>query len=430
MSNTIVGTSEIPQRLLASETLPTLILGGGFTGLFTALHLSRQHYTTPTILIDREWSFIFKPLLYEVLSGEMNMQFICHRYDSLLHKSGITFIRDEVQSIDLQQRKVNLVSGLHYTYSNLVLSLGGVVGYCGVKGAKEYTLPFSTIEDAMTLGKQLRDCLQRATQSEELQQKKTLLTFAILGAGRTGVELTATLADLLPEWYDSLGGEIADIRVVLIQRGKEILKGDRDRLRQTAEDALQKRSVLVEVMLETAVIEVRPNIIVIKRNDRVEEITAATIVWTTGIVTNPLIDNLSIPEEGRDQHGRLKLTDTLELLDFPEVFAGGDCAVMEHPLPLTAQVAYQQGATIAHNLQALSEGHSPIAAEIEMRGTLMKLGLNESVAELFDRYEVQGELGHLIRQAAYIELLPTIARNFKGTIEWISDELFQRCAGV
>lgn len=430
MTNTIVRTSEISQRLLASETLPTLILGGGFAGLFTALHLSRQHYTTPTILIDREWSFIFKPLLYEVLSGEMNMQFICHRYDSLLHKSGITFIRDEVQSIDLQQRQVRLASGLHYSYSNLVLSLGGVVGYCGVKGAKEYTVPFSTIEDAMILGKQLRDCLQRATQSEELQQKKTLLTFAILGAGRTGVELTATLADLLPDWYDSLGGEISDIRIVLIQRGKEILKGDRDRLRQTAEDALQKRTISVEVMLETSVIEVRPNIIVIKRNDRIEEINAATIIWTTGIVTNPLIDTLSIPEGGRDQQGRLKLTDTLELIDFPEVFAGGDCAVMEHPLPLTAQVAYQQGATIAHNLQALSEGHSPIAAEIEIKGTLMKLGLNESVAELFDRYEVQGHLGHLIRQAAYIDLLPTPARNFKGTIEWISDELFQRCAGV
>jgi hypothetical protein len=72
MSNILI--SESPQQLLAPEPLPTLILGGGFTGLFTALHLSRQHYTTPTILIDREWNFIFKPLLYEFLSGEMNMQ--------------------------------------------------------------------------------------------------------------------------------------------------------------------------------------------------------------------------------------------------------------------------------------------------------------------------------------------------------------------
>jgi hypothetical protein len=69
MSNVLDGISEFPQRLIASEPLPTLILGGGFTGLFTALHLSRQHYTTPTILIDREWNFIFKPLLYDNTSG-------------------------------------------------------------------------------------------------------------------------------------------------------------------------------------------------------------------------------------------------------------------------------------------------------------------------------------------------------------------------
>jgi NADH dehydrogenase len=227
-----------------------------------------------------------------------------------------------------------------------------------------------------------------------------------------------------------LGGDIADIRIVVIQRGKQILKGDSDRLRQTAEEALQKRTIPVEVMLETAVIEIRPNIVVLQRNGQIEELAATTIIWTTGIATNPLIDTLSIPEGGRDEKGRLKLTDTLQLLDFPEVFAGGDSTVMEHPLPATAQVAYQQGVAIAHNLQALSECHSPIAVKVGMRGTLMKLGLNESVAELFDRYEVKGHLGHLIRQAAYIELLPTPAKNFKGTLAWISDELFQRCSGI
>ena len=430
MSNVLDGISEFPQRLIASEPLPTLILGGGFTGLFTALHLSRQHYTTPTILIDREWNFIFKPLLYEFLSGEMNMQFIRHRYDALLHKSGIAFSRDEVQSIDLQQRQVCLASGLHYTYSNLVLSLGGVSGYFGVAGASANALAFRTSDDAIALAWKLRDCLQRATQTSEPQQKKTLLTIAILGAGSSGVELAATLADLLPVWYSPLGGDIADIRIVVIQRGKQILKGDSDRLRQTAEEALQKRTISVEVMLETAVIEIRPNIVVLKRNDQIEELAATTIIWTTGIATNPLIDSLSIPEGGRDEKGRLKLTDTLQLLDFPEVFAGGDCTVMEHPLPATAQVAYQQGVAIAHNLQALSECHSPIAVKVGMRGTLMKLGLKESVAELFDRYEVKGHLGHLIRQAAYIELLPTPAKNFKGTLAWISDELFQRCSGI
>jgi demethylphylloquinone reductase len=114
----------------------------------------------------------------------------------------------------------------------------------------------------------------------------------------------------------------------------------------------------------------------------------------------------------------------LQLLDFPEVFAGGDCTVMEEPLPATAQVAYQQGASIAHNLQAIAENRPLLTVEIGLRGTLMKLGLDESVADLYDRHQVKGHLGHLIRQAAYVDLLPTPARNFKGTVEWLSDELF------
>ncbi len=414
---------------MPSTTLPTLILGGGFTGLFTALHLSQQQYEIPTILIDQEWDFLFKPLLYEFLSGEMNLQYICPRYDELLHNSGITFIRDRIQSIDLQQRRVHLASGLDYTYGRLVLSLGGVSGYSDVPGAKKYTLAFRTLEDAIALGKQLRDCLQRATQSPD-EQKRPLLTVAILGAGCSGVELAATLADLLPSWYAPLGGDLTEIRVVVIQRGKKILKGDSDRLRQTAQAALQRRTISVEVMLETTVIEIQPNRLVLKRNDHIEELAAATLIWTTGTATHPLLATLAIPPTSRDHRGRLRLTDTLQLLDFPDVFAGGDSTVMTNPLPATAQVAYQQGAAIAHNLQALAKGQAPLPAQIELRGTLMKLGLNEGAAEIFDRYEVTGQLGHLIRQAAYLELLPTPIRNFKGTVEWLSDELFHRIAGI
>jgi demethylphylloquinone reductase len=237
-------TLTVPAPLVEIQKLPTLILGGGFTGLFTALHLSHQHYQTPTILIDRGLIFIFKPLLYEFLSGEMNTQYICPRYDNLLHKSGIEFIQDTIESIDLHQRQVKLASGLHYNYRNLVLSLGSVAGYCGVKGAKEHTLQFSSTEDAVVLAKHLRDCLQRATQANGLE-KQTLLTFAIMGAGCTGIELAATLADLLPNWYKLLGGDITDLRVVVIQRGKEILKGNSDSLRATAQTALHERKIAV-----------------------------------------------------------------------------------------------------------------------------------------------------------------------------------------
>ena len=123
----------------------------------------------------------------------------------------------------------------------------------------------------------------------------------------------------------------------------------------------------------------------------------------------------------------MKVTPTLQLPEFPEVFAGGDCTVdTTNPLPATAQVAYQQAATIARNLKAISEGKSPSPASVHLRGTMMKLGLEESVAEIFDRFEVKGKPGHLIRQGVYLEMLPTPVRNFKATTEWLTDEIFHK----
>lgn len=197
---------------MSTNRCSTVTLGGGFVGLFTALHLSHQQYEKPTVLIDQNWSFAFKPLLYEFLSGEMNAQLIEALYDELLKHSNTAFVRDRIVKIDLVQRTVHLASGLHYNYEDLVLALGSVTGYLNVSGARENTLAFRTIDDVMILGRQLRDRLQRASQTDDPEQRSQLLTIAILGGGRAGVELAATLADLIPEWYSALRGTVAEIR--------------------------------------------------------------------------------------------------------------------------------------------------------------------------------------------------------------------------
>jgi NADH dehydrogenase len=140
-----------------------------------------------------------------------------------------------------------------------------------------------------------------------------------------------------------------------------------------------------------------------------------------------LIEDLPIPKDKRDKHNRPLVTPTLQLLDFPEVFAGGDCAaVKDNSLPPTAQVAYQQGAAIAYNLKAMALGHKLKPAEVSLRGTLLKLGIDNSVANIFDRFELTGELGHLIRQGTYLELLPTPVHDFKVTSDWLKDEIFHQ----
>ena len=406
----------------------TLILGGGFTGLFTALYLSHQHYPRSVILIDREDRFSFKPLLYEYCTGEMSADEVCPPYEELLKHTGVVFIQDSVESIDIQQKEIKLTSG-SYKYSNLVLALGSVTSYSGVEGAKEHGLPLRTATEVQAIERQLHDRLQQARQTRDTEQRRHLLTFVIVGGGPTGVEMTCTLADLLPHWYEGLGGNSREIQVVLLNHGEQILEGDVNvNLRSTALQAMLKRAVPVELLLGAKVSAVRADAVEYTRHGKSEILPASTVIWTAGTAMNPLIKDLPVPKEHRDRHGRLQVTPTLQLLDYPEVFAAGDCAVQQggESLPATAQVAYQQAAAIAHNLKSLVVGHQLKPAQVHLRGTLMKLGIEESVANIFDRYEIIGRNGHLIRQATYLEMLPSLPHDFKVTTEWLKDEVFDR----
>lgn len=409
----------------------TVIIGGGFTGLFTALHLAREHYPRSVILIDRNRRFCFKPLLYEYFSGQMDAFQVVPLYEELLRGSGVIFVQDSVQEIDLQNREVKLASENNYSYSNLVLALGSVTNYLNVEGAKEYAFPLWSQADAIAIDRHLRDCLQKAIQTQDPEQRRTLLTVIVIGGGPSGVEMAATLADLLPHWYAALGGDGQEIRIGLINHGEEILEGDiNSHLRQTAEEELQKRAVKVEMLMGAEATAVRPNAVEFKYNGKIETGNTATVLWTTGTSVHPLIKDLPISQEHRDRHGRPLVTPTMQLLDYPEVFAGGDCAaIQDHSLPPTAQVAYQQGTAIARNLKALALGDEPQPARVNIRGTLLKLGLEDAAANIYDKFELDGEIGHLIRQGTYLELLPTPIHDFKATTEWLREEIFRQHLG-
>ncbi|BAY16524.1 FAD-dependent pyridine nucleotide-disulfide oxidoreductase [Anabaenopsis circularis NIES-21] len=409
-----------------SQVYQTVIVGGGFTGLFTALHLAHEHYPRSVILIDKNERFCFKPLLYEYFDGEMDAIQVVPRFSELLKGSGVIFVQDTVQSIDLHQREVKLVSGNSYNYSNLVLALGSVTSYHQVEGANVNAFPFWTQADAIALDKHLRECLQKAVQTENIEQRRKLLTVVVVGGGASGVEMAATLADFLPHWYRALGGNSTEIRVILLNHGEKILDGDiNDPLRPIAEKELQKRSVAIEIFKEAEATAVYPNAIEYKSNDEIKTLPTHTTIWTAGTSLNPLIQELAIPQEHRDHHHRPLVTSTMQLLDFPEVFAGGDCAaVQDNSLPPTAQVAYQQGANIAGNLKALALGEDLKPFKVNIRGTLLKLGLNDAAANLFNIFEVTGEPAHLIRQGTYLTLLPTPIHDFKATTEWLDEEVF------
>ena len=324
----------------------TVIVGAGFTGLFAALHLRHQHDLRSIILIDLQERFVFKPMLYELLTGELSEDVVCPTYKELLQGSDINFVQDKVTAINLSQKRFTLAFSSEYTYDHLVLAVGSVQGYLGTESAQENAFAFRTREDAIGLESHLRDCLQRAKKTDDEQQRRSLLTVAVVGAGPTGVEMSATLADLLPYWYAQLGGNIHEIRVVLINHSDIILKGDVNAdLKDDALKAFKTRTVPVEQILGVGVKAVDPARLEYQPNNSTETKTLSTqtTIWTAGTAVNPLIQSLKfqIPKDHLDKHDLPLVTPTLQLLDFPEVFAAGDCAdVQQQQQPALAQVAY------------------------------------------------------------------------------------------
>ncbi|MGD1900043.1 MAG: NAD(P)/FAD-dependent oxidoreductase [Phormidesmis sp.] len=417
---------------MASSNHEILILGGGFVGLFTALHLERLNCACPRTMIDRNWRFVFKPLLYELLSSETNTEIIWPRYDELLSERDVAFVLDEVSNIDLDNKQVTTQAGLTHSYQYLVLGLGATTGYLNIPGTKENTLPFRDGQDTIVLSEHLRKNLQIAAQrsDQKHEARSQHLTVAIIGAGPAGVELAVTLADLLPEWYEPLGGNPTDINIVILQRGQEILSGlGNEKLKKAARKAMRKRGV--NLLTGASVTEIQPEQVIYEQDGETRSLPASTIVWTAGTAPNPLIQNLSIPDEHKNRQGKLRVLPTLQLPGHPEVFAAGDCALNpSDDLPDTAQVAYQQGKAIADNIIALIEDKAPTPAEVSLRGTLLKLGKGESAAEIFDKIEIKGHPGHLIREATYLSILPLPGYKLKTGVQWLTEEIFEQFSAL
>jgi NADH:ubiquinone reductase (non-electrogenic) len=395
---------------MAEPSRHTVIVGGGFGGLFVALELSGKGKVT---LISDEDHFLFTPMLYEYVSGEVEAWHIAPNYDELLDE-GVDWIKGQVRDIDLEKRVVKLADGADVPYDVLVLALGGVTNYARVEGAEEHSIPFRKLRHADQLRQTMVDALDHVPPDLPPQDVQRALTFAVVGAGASGVELSTKMADLLRDAFKrrALRGEP---RVLVIEMGDRVVPGMGDEIRAFVEDALLKSHVEVHTL--TRVVRVSANSLTIEHENRQTEIEAAAVVWTGGVRVNPVVERLNLD---KNERGLVMVEPTLQTRAHKNVFVLGDVAFYPHATPTlagTAQLAFQQAALVADNVTAFLSGRELKTKHFEELGEAVSLG-TERAAVLAGGKAFGGPLARQARFALYTSRLPTWHHRLRVGASW------------
>ena len=387
-----------------------LILGGGFGGLFTALELAGS--ADVTLVTDAD-HFLFTPMLYEYVSGEVEAWHIAPRYNELLDDN-VRLVQSAVTGVDLKSQSVFLANQQTLNYDVLILALGGITNYVGVEGAEEFSMPFRKLQHADDLRALMVASLDRIPPDMPPQDVRRELTFAVVGAGASGCELSTKMADLLNDAFKrrALQGEP---RVLLIELSDRVVPGMGDQIREFVDDALHQSRV--EVHTQTRVVKVTRDGITFEHEGNEESLKTAAVVWTGGVKMNPVIEHL---DAAKNKRGLLIVKPTLQLSHHVNVFALGDVAFYPDATPTlagTAQLAFQQASLAGSNIKAYLEGKEMKTKHFEELGEAISLG-TERAAVLTAGKAFGGALARQARFALYTSRLPTWHHRLRVGASW------------
>lgn len=394
---------------MSEQPLRICILGGGFGGLYTALRLSRFPWTDghspEIILIDQHDHFLFTPLLYELITGEMQSWEIAPRFEELLTNTGIRFHQGCVTAINVETQHIELDNRHNLSYDKLVLAMGGKTSFDKVLGSKDYGLPFRNLQDAYRIKERLR--FLEVAQTEKIR-------IAIVGGGSGGVELACKLADRL--------GKIGRIR--LVERGKKILGNSPEFNCKAAQYALEKRRVWID--LETEVSEIASDSLSLCYKGRTDTIPVDLVFWTVGTQVLDWVESLPLKH---NRQGLIMVNPELQVIDHPEIYALGDLAdcrdATGQQIPRTAQAAFQQSDYCAWNLWASILQRPLLPFRYQELGEMLALGIDNATLDGLGM-QLDGPLAYLTRRLIYLYRLPTFKHQLNVGLSWMIQPLVER----
>jgi NADH dehydrogenase len=348
-----------------------VIVGAGFGGLSAARELARA--PVDVLVLDRNNYHGFWPFLYQVATGILETQEIAYPVRSMLRKQkNVDFRMADVRGVDFDAREVLTDDG-SYAYDYLVLAGGSATNYFGNDDLAEHCYGLKDLDDADRLRNHILTAFEAAARTHDPRERAALLSFVIVGAGPTGVELAGQLSLLARR---TLSREFPNVdldqtRVVLVNAGDAVLETFPDRLRADARRRLEKMGV--ELLLERVVESVEDGVVHLADGT---EIGATTVVWAAGVRACGLARTLGVQVA---QSGRVPVTPELRLEAHPEVFVVGDMAFLARDergqaYPMVAQVAMQQGRRAAANIAGLQRGRSPSPFQYVDKGQMATIG--------------------------------------------------------
>jgi NADH dehydrogenase len=374
-------SSTIREKL--SPAPHVVIIGGGFGGIAAARRLGSE--TVRVTLYDRRNHHLFQPLLYQVALASLSESDIAVPIRSVLRRHpNITVELGEVREVDLPGRTVQLADGAEDTFDYLVVAAGAETNYYGQDAWAEWALGLKSLDDAAEIRRRVLLAFEAAERAKTPKDRERLLTFAIIGAGPTGVELAGAIADLS---RDILGPEYPNLRmerarVVLLEMSPRVLPPMPPDLSERA--AAQLRGMNVTVKTGVSVTSIDESGVWLGK----ELVPAATVLWGAGVAPSPLARALGVALE-RD--GRVHVDADCSIPGFRNVFVIGDMAAFvppgaTRPLPALSPVALQQGRLVAANILSDIAGEARKHFEYRDRGFMATIGRARAVAVIKGRH--------------------------------------------
>ena len=406
-----------------------VILGGGFGGVYAAIHLEKLLARVDAVeifLVSHDNFFLFTPILHEIAASDLEITNIVNPLRKLLRRAEV--LVGEVKEIDLPNKRVLLACGYHnhsqeIDYNHLVIALGSITNFYDIPGLADLAVPMKSLRDAIHLRAQILQHLEEANFECNPAERQSLLTFVVAGGGFAGVETVAALNDFVRDalpFYPNLSEGM--LRVVLAHSGPVILPELGESLGRHTQKALERRGV--EIQLDTRVKSMTENKVFLASTPPIQ---CSTLVWTAGTVPSPLISPLPCAKK----RGRIAVNQFLHVSDWPDVWAVGDCAFVPDSknsgksYPPTAQHAIREGKVVAQNIVATLMGRPGKPFSFKTIGLLASIVRRTGVARIFG-YNFSGFLAWWMWRTIYLSKLPGLDKKVRVAFDWTLDLIFPK----